>query len=89
MYVKTCHNIRRQKYDKERSREDPTILRPYKRNTARVECTNKSDSSNNRGNWNHFKIIHKITEQQTGKAQNKGTIKKQPHSTLHTYLGKY
>ena len=75
MYFKTCHNFRRQKRNKERSREDPTILRPYKRNTSHVECTNKSDISNNRGNWNHFKIIHKITEKYTEKAQNKGTTK--------------
>ena len=27
----------------------------------------KDDTSNNRGNWNHFKIIEKIPEQQPGK----------------------
>jgi hypothetical protein len=26
-----------------------------------------------RGNWNHLKIIHKIPQQRTGKAQNQGT----------------
>jgi hypothetical protein len=41
--------------------------------TARVECINKSDTSNNKGNWNHLKIIQKIPEQHTGKARNQGT----------------
>jgi hypothetical protein len=31
---------------------------------------NKSDTSNNRGSWNHLKIIQKIPEQHTEKAQN-------------------
>jgi len=30
-------------------------------------------TSNNRGNWDHVKIIHKIPEQHTGKAGNKET----------------
>jgi hypothetical protein len=34
---------------------------------------NKCDTSSNRGNWNHFKIIKKIPEQHTGKARNQGT----------------
>jgi hypothetical protein len=38
-----------------------------------VECKNKRDASNNRGNWNHFKILQKILEQHTRKAQNQGT----------------
>jgi hypothetical protein len=38
-----------------------------------VDCKNKSDTSNNRGNRNHLKIIQKIPEQHTGKAQNQGT----------------
>jgi len=32
-----------------------------------VECENKSDTSNKRGNWNPLKIIQKIPEQSTGK----------------------
>jgi hypothetical protein len=40
------------------------------RNTAIVECINESDTSNNRDNWNHLKIIQKIPEQHTGKARN-------------------
>jgi len=27
------------------------------RNTAHVECKNKDDTSNNRGDWNYFKVI--------------------------------
>jgi hypothetical protein len=37
----------------------------YNRNTAHVECKNKSDV-----NWNHLQIIQKIPQQHTGKAQN-------------------
>ena len=33
----------------------------------------ESDISNNRGNWNHLKIIQKIPEQYTGKALNQAT----------------
>ena len=29
------------------------------RHTAYIECENKSDTRNKRGNWNHFKIIQK------------------------------
>ena len=46
-----------------RSREDSKIWRPYNRNTAHVECKNKGDTSNNRGDWDYFKVIHKIGEQ--------------------------
>jgi hypothetical protein len=45
---------------------------PYKRNTTKVECKNKSDTSNNRGKWNNLKIIQKISVKYTGKAQNHG-----------------
>jgi hypothetical protein len=38
-----------------------------------VECKNKTDTSNNGGNWNRVKIIRKIPEQHTGKARNQGT----------------
>jgi hypothetical protein len=38
--------------------------------SARVECKSTSDTGNNRGNWNHFKIIQTIPEQHTGKARN-------------------
>jgi hypothetical protein len=47
------------------------------------------DTINNRGKGNHCKIIQKIPEQHTGKAQNQGTKKNQPNWALHTYIGKY
>jgi hypothetical protein len=43
------------------------------RNIVHVERKNKSDTSNNRGSWNHLKIIQKIPEQHTGKSRNQGT----------------
>ena len=33
-----------------------------------MQCKNKSED-----NWNHLKVIQKIPEQHTGKAQNEGT----------------
>ena len=42
--------------------------KPYKRNIAQVECKNRDDTSNNRSNWDHLKIIQKISEQHTWKA---------------------
>jgi len=36
--------------------------RPYNRNTVDVESKSKCDTGNNRGNWNHLKIIQKIPE---------------------------
>jgi uncharacterized protein (UPF0371 family) len=45
-----------------------------------VECKNQGDASNNRGNWNHFKILQKILEQCTGKARYQGT-------TENSYIG--
>jgi len=38
-------------------KEVEKILRPYNRNTTHVECKNKGDSSNNRRDWDHFKVI--------------------------------
>jgi len=35
-----------------------------------VECKNKSDTSNNRGNSNHLRVIQKVLDQHTWKAQN-------------------
>ena len=35
-----------------------------------VECASKSDTSNNKGDWNYFKITQTITEQLSGKALN-------------------
>jgi hypothetical protein len=33
-----------------------------------VECKNKNDNSNNKDNWYHLTIIHKMHEQHTCKA---------------------
>ena len=54
------------------------------KNTKHVECKKKSKSGtdNNRGNWNHLKIVQKIPEQHTEKARNKGTIE-------NSYIGHY
>lgn len=30
------------------------MKKKHSRNTAYVKCTNKSDTSNNMGNWNHM-----------------------------------
>ena len=38
------------------------------RNTGHVRCKNKSDTNNNKSNWNCLKIIQKILEQHTRKA---------------------
>ena len=56
MHVNPCCNSWRQKCDQERSREDFIIKRPYNRNSARVECESTSDTGNNMGDWNNFKI---------------------------------
>ena len=45
-------NFRRQKWVKGRE-----CLKCKDLTTAYVECKNKSDSSNNSGNWNNFKIL--------------------------------
>jgi hypothetical protein len=50
-----------------------------------MECERKSGTSNNKGNWNHNKILQKILEQRTGKARYQGTAENSyiGHST-HT-----
>jgi len=40
-----------------------------------VECVNKGDSSNNRGNWNNLKIIQTAPGQHIGKVRRQGTKK--------------
>jgi len=64
------------------------MLRPHNRNSVHVELENKIDTSNNRGNWNYFKITQTVPEKHTKKAGNKGTKKKKPYWALHTYCGK-
>ena len=48
------------------------IWRSCNRNTAHVECKNKGDTSNNRGDWDYFKVIQKIREQHTRKTWSEG-----------------
>jgi hypothetical protein len=50
--------------------------RPYNINTVDVKSKSKCDTGNNRGNWNHLKIIQKIPEKHNGKADNQGNAKK-------------
>ena len=74
-------------------REDSKILRPYNRNTAHVECKNKGDTGNNRGDWDYFKVIQKIRERHTTrKTLSQGTTENSHigHCThTHTHFGKY
>jgi hypothetical protein len=42
-------------------------------NIANVEYKNKSDTSKNRGNWNHLQIIQKAFEQHNWKGRHQGT----------------
>jgi len=35
-----------------------------------VECESISDTGNNRGDWNHYKVTQTILEQHTGRARN-------------------
>ena len=46
----------------------------------------KSNASNNRGNWNHVKIINKIPEKYREESRNQGTIKNNDilHRKTHT-----
>jgi len=62
MCVNRRCNLRRQKYDQKIGREDS-----YNINTAHVECRNKGDTSNKRGDLDYFRVIQKIREQHTGK----------------------
>jgi hypothetical protein len=38
-----------------------------------VECKNKCDTSNNRGNWNYPRIIQKLPELLIGNGRDQGT----------------
>ena len=63
-----------------RNWEDFRIQRPHNKNSAHVECESKSDTGNNRGNWNHLKIIHTMSDQHTRKARNQRSAK-------HSHIG--
>jgi hypothetical protein len=56
--------------------------------SAHVKCECKSDTSNNRGDWNHFKITQTVPEQHTGGKHEIKELQKQPYWALHTYCGK-
>jgi len=43
---------------------------PHNTNSVHVEFESQSNTGNNRGNWNHFKITETKPEQHTRKAQN-------------------
>ena len=45
------------------------------RNSARVKCESKSDTSNNMRDLNHLQITQTIPEQHAGKARNQGSTK--------------
>jgi hypothetical protein len=63
----------RQKCAQQRSQKDFKIEESHSRNTSHVKYKNKIHISNNRGNWNHLEVIHKIPEQHIGKARHQGT----------------
>jgi hypothetical protein len=46
------------------------LQRPHKRNSALVECESKSDTGNNMGDWNRFKITQTVPERHKGEARN-------------------
>jgi len=48
-----------------------------------VECEKKSDTRNNRGDWNHFKITQTMPEQYTRKANFKELQKTATLGTAH------
>ena len=50
------------------------------RNPAHVECENKSDTGNNRGNWHHLKITQPIPDQQTWKSRNQRGTTENSHT---------
>jgi len=57
--------------------------RPYNRNTAHVECKNKGDTSNNRGDWDYFKSFRKYVSNIPGKHEVKGLQKTGTLGTEH------
>jgi hypothetical protein len=58
-------------------RKEAQKIIKYKDLVIKIQCMwnvkAKSDTSNNMGDWNHFKITQTIPEQHTGKARNQGT----------------
>ena len=73
MHINRCCDLGRQKCDLKGSREDFKIQGPDNRNTTHVEGKNKGDTSNNRSDWDHFKIIQKIHKEHTRRPCSEGT----------------
>jgi hypothetical protein len=48
-----------------------------------VECESRSDTGNNKGDWNHIKITQTIPEQHTGKVRNQETAQTAILVTAH------
>ena len=78
-------------------RKKPRIF--YNRNSAHAECENKSDTGNNRGDWNHFNvpetnlsnILHNYkytytAESADGKVQNIIHGRNKLQHALHTWF---
>jgi hypothetical protein len=76
-----------QKYDQEIRRKEIKIQRPYNRNTTYTQCKNGHHTRNNRGNWNLPQTIHKVPEQNTGKARYQGTAENS-YTGHSTHCGK-
>jgi hypothetical protein len=57
--------------------------RPLNSNTAHVERKNRSDTSNDRSNWNYLKIIQNKPAQHTGKGGNEVTRETAILGTAH------
>jgi hypothetical protein len=61
-------------YVNKRSQFQEVEMRSRKKpRTLKYKDENKSDTSNDKGNWNHVKIIQKMPEQHTVKAWYQGT----------------
>jgi len=64
-------------------RKKPRIF--YNRNSAHAECKNKSDTSNNRGDWNHLNVTETNLSNIPGKHEIKELKKKKSHIGPCTY----
>ena len=75
------------KCDQERRRYGCKIQISHKWNSSHVVFASKSDTSDNRGGWNHFKITRAIPEQHSRISKIK-EMQKKPYWVLNTYCGK-
>jgi hypothetical protein len=76
--------------DKSVIKKEAEKILKYKDLTREIHSTwnakNRSDTSNNGGKWNHFKLIPKIPEQQTWKARNQGCTTENSHIGHCTHI---